>query len=96
LADSDTGNDDSFKALGAKWLFSQSVPTVLLVLLICCGFYGAKVLVPEHLHQIQEGYERVAGDLSKTSDKFDKEQERTFLLLNRMQDRLDGRKLEGK
>jgi hypothetical protein len=95
MADTPTNGNASFKEAGVRWLFSQSVPTVLLVLLIGCGFYGAKVLVPEHLHQIQEGYERIASDLGKTSDKFDKEQERTFNLINRMQDRLEHPK-EGK
>jgi hypothetical protein len=94
MADTDNTQSDSWKDLAAKWLFGQSVPTVLLVLILVGGFYGAKVLIPEHLHEIQTGYERittqVTGDLYKTSQAFDKEQERTFQLLNRMEDRRAG------
>lgn len=58
-----------WKTLAAKWLVSQSVPTVLLCAILAFLGYVFVYLVPEHLSAIQDGYERNAASLEKSVDK---------------------------
>lgn len=46
----------TWKQLAADWLFAQGVSTVLLVVLVATLIYVIKVVVPEHIAMIQEGY----------------------------------------
>ena len=48
----------TWKDLFSSWLFQQGVSTVLLLVLVVLGIYTLKVIVPEHLLLIQQGYER--------------------------------------
>jgi hypothetical protein len=41
------------------WLANQGPQTVLLFLILCGGGYITTKIVPVHLQQIQEGYERI-------------------------------------
>jgi len=49
---------NSWWDLASTWLFQQGVSTVLLLVLVVLGIYTLKVIVPEHLALIQQGYER--------------------------------------
>ena len=53
----------SIKALAFRWLSHQGVVTVLLFLIlgsiIYGGYYGMTTAIPQHLNQIQTGYQDV-------------------------------------
>lgn len=61
------------------WISSQPITNVLLILqllLIAGGGYGTvKYIVPVHLRQIQEGYERIDKEHSKQIDSLNKSRE---------------------
>ena len=54
-----TDKDVTVKEKLADWLFNQGVSTVLLFMLVAIFAYGIKYMVPVHLKQIQEGYEKI-------------------------------------
>ena len=62
---SDTPNK-SIPQLAAEWASGQPFTNVLLVALLgmigWLGYYSLTVAIPEHLKQIQEGYERIEAD----------------------------------
>ena len=64
--------------LGA-WISAQPITNVLLILqlvLIAGGGYGTlKYIVPVHLKQIQDGYERIDSEHSKQIDTINKSRE---------------------
>jgi thymidylate kinase len=83
----------------ATWLSSQPITNVLLIMqlaLIAGGGYGTlKYIVPEHLRQIQEGYERLDREHAKQIETIDrsreKENARAFDIIEKMMDqRKDG------
>ncbi len=78
----DLGSRGDWKSLAAKWLVSQSVPTVLLCAILAFLGYVFVYLVPEHLRAIQDGYERNAASLEKSVDKLvsSHEKDRTLWL----------------
>lgn len=80
-----------WKSRAAEWLFSQGVSTVLLFAIFAIAVYAVRTLVPMHLNQIQEGYERVGDDLKSVADKFDKDQDRDQQLLMKLLDRQETR-----
>ena len=63
----------------AAWVSSQPITNILLVLqllLIAGGGYGTvKYIVPVHLKQIQDGYERLDKEHSKQIDTINKSRE---------------------
>ena len=52
------GDKKTWRDMAATWLFQPGVSTVLLVVLVVLGIYTLKVIVPDHLALIQQGYER--------------------------------------
>lgn len=64
----------------ATWLSSQPITNVLLILqllLIAGGGYGTvKYIVPEHLKQIQDGYERLDREHAKQIETIDRSREK--------------------
>lgn len=78
------GNGRDWKSRAADWLFSQGVSTVLLFAILAVAVYSVRDLVPRHLMQIQEGYQRVGEDLKDVAEKFDKDQDRDQQLLMKL------------
>lgn len=62
---SDTPNK-SIPQLAAEWASGQPFTNVLLAALLSMiawlGYYSLTVAIPEHLQQIQKGYERIDAD----------------------------------
>lgn len=63
----------------ATWLSSQPITNVLLILqllLLAGGGYGTvKYIIPVHLKQIQDGYERIDKEHTKQIDTINKSRE---------------------
>ena len=59
----------SVKALVGRWLFSQGVPVVLLFAILVGMYkmadYAMNTAIPEHLKQIQSGYEKIEAGHAK-------------------------------
>ncbi len=55
--------NDSLKMMAAKWVFQQSVPTVLLFSILATVWFGGsyvlKTVIPDQLKAIAAGYERL-------------------------------------
>ena len=72
------------KTLAARWLFSQGVSTLLLFAILVGMYkmtdYAINIAVPEHLKQIQLGYEKIESGHAKEVEAlratFEKEIER--------------------
>lgn len=72
------------KTLAARWLFSQGVSTLLLFAILVGMYkmadYAMNTAIPEHLKQIQAGYEKIeaghAKEVESLRSTFDKERER--------------------
>lgn len=54
---------EGWQEMGARWLFSQQSNTVLLFCILAAivllGAYSIRYAIPEHLKQIQAGYEKI-------------------------------------
>lgn len=61
--------DQSWHGVAARWLFSQGATTVLLSAVLC--FLGWFVMsgIPQHLTQIQRGYETIQSANEKSLER---------------------------
>lgn len=80
-----TGKD--WKTIGLQWLVSQGVSTVLLFCILAGGGYACYSLVPQHLQQIQKGYEDITERHERTVKAITDGHERTVKQLTESQDR---------
>lgn len=72
------------KTLAARWLFSQGVSTLLLFAILVGMYkmadYAVNTALPEHLKQIQSGYEKIeaghAKEVEALRSTFEKDIER--------------------
>ena len=75
MSDDKSGEKPSlnWREIGMRWVSEQSLPTVLLLVLIgsmaWTVYHVVHDVVPEHLKQIQSGYDRMAESHEKAITK---------------------------
>lgn len=75
-------DDSGLKSVAAKWLFHQGASTVFAITMLAGIFW----IAPSIVKQIQESQAESTANLKAVAEKFDREQERTFQYLIRLQD----------
>lgn len=71
----------SLQELAARWLFHQGVSTVLLFAILAGLIWTVKYVVPQHLAEIQAGYDRQEGAHEKNLKLIIDSQERSITQL---------------